>query len=114
MPKRTPAEDYSTFTLYPQDHDTIQELKLAINEWVGGYWLGPYALCLPRQSKGKAQSADVTSPSVPVGESLSEYLEVLDVFGEDRENRVLEIVRGRFILDISAQQSPTDVSRTIL
>jgi protein TIF31 len=101
LPKRTPAEDYTTFTLYPQDHDTIQELKLAINEWVGGYWLGPYALALPRQPKGKAQSADGTGLSVPVGESLSEYLEVLDVFGEERDNRVLDVIRGEPLPHIS-------------
>jgi protein TIF31 len=98
LPKRTPVEDYSSFTLYPQSHETIQELKLAVNEWVGGYWLGPYALRLPKTSKANgtatAEEAGKEGPSVKEGESLSEYLEVAEVFAGFEGERILEVVKG--------------------
>lgn len=98
LPKRTPAEDYTTFTLYPQGHDTIQELKLAVNEWVGGYWLGPYALRLPKQTKVNGHSGagaeEEVAVSVKAGDSLSDYLEVREVFGDSEEDRVLEVTKG--------------------
>jgi protein TIF31 len=95
-------EPLDTYTLLPQSHETVQELKLAVNEWVGGYWLGPYSLRIP---KGKGRKADVTvEPKegekdvivVNEGDKLSEWLEVGDVFAgfEEKQERVLEVVRG--------------------
>lgn len=104
LPKRTPAEDYTTFTLYPQNHDTIQELKLAVNEWVGGYWLGPYALRLPKQTKVNGHAGDEEGGvAVKAGEILSEYLEVREVFGDSQEDRVLEVIKGESLFSRSGK-----------
>ena len=93
-------EPLDTYTLLPQAHETVQELKLAVNEWVGGYWLGPYSLRIP---KGKGRKAGVTvEPKegdgivVNEGDKLSEWLEVGDVFAgfDDQQERVVEVVRG--------------------
>lgn len=92
-------EPLSTLTLLPQPSETVQELKLAVNEWVGGYWLGPYSLRIP---KGKGKTRDVEEKKDPLqvqvgeGDRLSEWLEVGDVFAgfEDKDERVLEVVRG--------------------
>ena len=103
-------------TLLPQPHETIQELKLAITDWIGGYWLGPYALRIPRQVKrskitpfdGEHGNALKTEDNVlskgkdgiviREGERLSEWLEVGDVFRhvQDGTERVLEVVRGEY------------------
>jgi protein TIF31 len=78
-----------------------------VNDWVGGYWLGPYSLRIP----GKGGKANRTAQHegdvglltkgkdgvvVREGERLSEWLEVGDVFGhvEERGEKVLEVVRG--------------------
>ena len=98
----------NTLTLLPQAHETIQELKLAVNEWVGGYWLGPYSLRIP-QGKGRkgdqAESQEAGRETVQVGEGdrLSEWLEVGDVFAgfEESDERVLEVVRGVYQLVIA-------------
>lgn len=92
-------EPLNTLTLLPQAHETVQELKLAVNEWVGGYWLGPYSLRIP---KGKGKKREVEEKKDPLqvqvgeGDRLSEWLEVGDVFAgfEDKDERVLEVVRG--------------------
>ena len=88
-------EPLNTLTLLPHTHETIQELKLAINEWVGGYWLGPYSLRIPH-GKGKKQETAEGISEVKEGEKLSEYFEVGDVFAgfEEDDERVLEVVRG--------------------
>jgi hypothetical protein len=115
LPKRTPAEDYSSFTVYPQNHETIQELKLAVNEWVGGYWLGPYALRLPKSTKANETAAEdgaKAGPAVKEGESLSEYLEIVEVFGDSEEERILEVVKGMSLKD--CVRSATDYDRAIL
>ena len=91
LPKRTPAEDYSNFQLYAQNHESIQDLKLTLNEWVGGYWLGPYALRLPRGSRAE----DVEGGMEKEGQTLSDYLEITEVFGANDQDRTLEISKGR-------------------
>lgn len=101
---------YTSLTLIPQPHESVQELKLAINEWIGGYWLGPYSLRIPksRQMNGHAEEGSSSSSSdvlfakakegieIRAGEKLSEWLEVGDLFShlKDGEERVLEVVRG--------------------
>lgn len=113
LPKRTPSESFTTLTLLPQPHETVQELKLAINEWVGGYWLGPYSLRIPA-TKGQANGHDDT-PSlsktkegvdVRAGEKLSEWIEVGDLFAHVEEDgeRILEVVREPYS-DFSARQT---------
>ena len=91
LPKRTPAEDYSNFQIYAQNHESIQDLKLTLNEWVGGYWLGPYALRLPRGSRAE----DVEGGMEKEGQTLSDYLEITEVFGANDQDRTLEISKGR-------------------
>ena len=90
LPKRTPAEDYSNFQIYAQNHESIQDLKLTLNEWVGGYWLGPYALRLPRDSSASTEEGGMAKE----GQSLSDYLEISEVFGPNDQSRVLEIAKG--------------------
>jgi len=101
-------------TLLPQAHETVQELKLAVNEWVGGYWLGPYSLRIP-QGKGRKTDAEVKerdgekdlTVQIKEGERLSEWLEVGDVFAgfEESDERVLEVIRGESDLYMLGIQS---------
>lgn len=75
---------------------------MAINDWVGSYWLGPYSLRLPRKAEvngdgqGKALGKGRDGAEVREGEKLSDWLEVRDVFAHltDGQERVLEVVRG--------------------
>lgn len=90
LPKRTPAEDYSTFQIYSQNQESIQDLKLTLNEWVGGYWLGPYALRLPREKQVDGEVEGMAKD----GRSLSDYLELQEVFGSNDQPRVLEVAKG--------------------
>jgi protein TIF31 len=90
LPKRTPAEDYSQFQIYAQNHESIQDLKLTLNEWVGGYWLGPYALRLPRDSSASTEDGGMAKE----GQTLSDYLEIQEVFGANDQPRTLEIAKG--------------------
>lgn len=100
LPK--PKADYSTLTLLPQPHETIQELKLAVNESLGGYWIGPYALRIPLSTakmNGHVEKERVKGDvkvEIRAGERLSEWAEVGDVFGDfgEDEERVLEVARG--------------------
>lgn len=110
LPKKSsPKEVFHTLQLVPQPHESVQELKLAINEWVGGYWLGPYSLRIPSgksgangHAEGEAEQGNVLLSKakegieVRAGEKLSEWLEVGDVFSHVKEGqeRVLEVVRG--------------------
>lgn len=103
LPKRTPAESYISLAVLPQPHETVQELKLAINEWVGGYWLGPYSLRLPMpkgavngDGPGALLGKGKDGAEVRAGEKLSEWMEVGDVFAHagEGDERVLEVVRG--------------------
>jgi len=63
---------------------------LTLNEWVGGYWLGPYALRLPRDSSASTEEGGMAKE----GQSLSDYLEISEVFGANNQSRVLEIAKG--------------------
>ncbi|ORY34328.1 putative eukaryotic translation initiation factor 3 subunit [Naematelia encephala] len=116
LPKGSKENGYSTLTILPQPNETIQELKLAINEWIGGYWLGPYALRIPQTgtaiTNGDApnghtekKKGDVKTEICP-GERLSDYLEVGDVFihHAEGEERVLEVVREPYT-DFTARQT---------
>lgn len=108
------SEPLNTLTLLPQSHETVQELKLAVNEWVGGYWLGPYSLRIPKgkgkketsESQSKASSKDgVQVAQTGEGDRLSEWLEVGDVFAgyEEADERVLEVVREPYT-ELTARQ----------
>jgi protein TIF31 len=99
--RTTPKSTPRTLNLLPQSHETLQELKLAINESIAGYWLGPYSLRLPVTGKTRAERPKVENQEggeivVKEGERLSEWLEVGDIFYgyEDGEERTLDIVRG--------------------
>lgn len=97
LPKPVGDETYSSLTLLSQPSETVQELKLAVSEWVGGYWLGPYSLRLPG-SPAEALSQSKDGIEIHAGEKLSEWLEVGDVFAhvpEGDDERVLEVVKGK-------------------
>lgn len=93
LPKPQEGESFSKLSLYSQPSETVQELKLAVSEWVGGYWLGPHSLRLP----GKGDEVLSTSRDgieIRAGDKLSEFLELADVFAhlaEDGE-RSLDVV----------------------
>lgn len=97
LPKST--QTLTTLALLPQPQETIQELKLAINDWIGGYWLGPYSLRIPAgaSAPGHLLSRGKDGVEVRAGEKLSDWMEVGDVFSwaEEGDERVLEVVRGR-------------------
>lgn len=94
------TEPLDRITLYPQPQETIQDIKLLINDWVGAYWLGPYSLQLPfvkgEDGRGKIYSKKKDFSEVRAGEKLNEWLEVQDAFEhlKEGEERVLEAVRG--------------------
>lgn len=79
----------------------MQDLKLAVSEWIGGYWLGPYSLRLPGQP-GEALSQSKDGIDIHAGEKLSEWLEIGDVFAHVAEeaDRSLEVVKGESFLFI--------------
>lgn len=98
LPKATGTENYSSLTLYSQPSETVQDLKLAVSEWIGGYWLGPYSLRLPGQpAEALSQSKD--GVDIHAGEKLSEWLEIGDVFAHVAEegDRSLEVVKGEWL-----------------
>jgi protein TIF31 len=94
LPPPVGDETYSQLTLLSQPSETVQELKLAVSEWVGGYWLGPYSLRLPGQRGGEALGVSKEGIEIRAGEKLSEWLEVGDVFAHTEEARELEVVKG--------------------
>lgn len=96
LPTPQGEESFSSLTLISQPAETVQELKLAVSEWLGGYWLGPYSLRLPG-SAGETLSQSKDGIDVRAGEKLSEWLEVGDVFAhlpEGEGERVLEVFKG--------------------
>lgn len=101
------TEPLDSITLYPQPQETIQDIKLLINDWVGAYWLGPYSLQLPfvkgEDGRGKIYSKKKDFSEVRAGEKLNEWLEVQDAFEhlQEGEERVLEAVRGVFSVLLS-------------
>ncbi|WVF70930.1 hypothetical protein IAT40_005725 [Kwoniella sp. CBS 6097] len=106
------SEPRDRLTIYPQPNETMQDLKLLINDWVGAYWLGPYSLRLPfvkseeEDGRGQVFSKKQDLTEVRAGEKLNDWLEVQDAFahlGEDDE-RVLEIVREPYG-EFTARQS---------
>ncbi|WVQ97281.1 hypothetical protein IAU59_004392 [Kwoniella sp. CBS 9459] len=106
------SEPRDRLTIYPQPNETMQDLKLLINDWVGAYWLGPYSLRLPfvkseeEDGRGQVFSKKQDLTEVRAGEKLNDWLEVQDAFahlGEDAE-RVLEIVKEPYG-EFTARQS---------
>ncbi|WWD17613.1 hypothetical protein CI109_102054 [Kwoniella shandongensis] len=104
------SEPRNRLTLYPQPTETIQDLKILINDWAGAYWLGPYSLRLPfvagDDGRGKVFSKKQDLSEIRAGERLNEWLEVQDAFAhlEDEEERVLDIVREPYG-EFTARQS---------
>ncbi|WVQ76963.1 hypothetical protein IAR50_006642 [Cryptococcus sp. DSM 104548] len=112
-PRTVPKQDGAPtdrITLYPQPGETIQDIKLLINDWVGAYWLGPYSLRLPfvkgEDGKGQVYTKKKDFSEVRAGEKLNEWLEVADAFEHvaEGEERVLEAVREPYG-EFSARQS---------
>ncbi|KAK8866181.1 hypothetical protein IAR55_001332 [Kwoniella newhampshirensis] len=114
-PRTVPKSQDSTeprnrLTLYPQPTETIQDLKILINDWAGAYWLGPYSLRLPfvvaEDGRGKVFSKKQDLSEIRAGERLNEWLEVQDAFAhlEDDQERVLEIVKEPYG-EFTARQS---------
>jgi protein TIF31 len=91
--------DYSIFETEAQNQESIQDLKMILNESVSGYWLGPYSLRLPRETKGSDDKVERTAEDgMPKeGQTLSEYLELGEVFGTNEQPRVLEVAKGECI-----------------
>ncbi|WVO16806.1 hypothetical protein L204_104492 [Cryptococcus depauperatus] len=83
VPPSTP----NTITLFPSDSETIQDIKLLINDWHGAYWLGPYSLRLPVIDGAETNAEAQIRP----GEKLNEWAEIGQVFSNYNE-RILEAV----------------------
>ncbi|WVR06124.1 hypothetical protein IAU60_003154 [Kwoniella sp. DSM 27419] len=101
IPKSKDSEPRDRLTIYPQPNETIQDLKLLINDWVGAYWLGPYSLRLPytkgEDGRGQVHSKKQDLTEVRAGEKLNDWLEVQDAFAhvEGEQERVLEVFTAR-------------------
>ncbi|WWC86535.1 uncharacterized protein L201_001412 [Kwoniella dendrophila CBS 6074] len=104
------SEPRDRLTIYPQPTETIQDIKLLINDWVGAYWLGPYSLRLAfvkgDDGRGKVYTKKEDLSEVRAGEKLNEWFEIQDVFGhlEDDAERSLEVVREPYG-EFTARQS---------
>ena len=74
---------------------------MQVQESPFGYWLGPFSFRLPvteGASKGDVVNKGREALEVRLGEKLSDFIEVGEVFGgEGREqaDKVLEVVRGQ-------------------
>ncbi|ORX37442.1 translational initiation-related protein [Kockovaella imperatae] len=114
LPPRQDSGSFQSLTLLPQSHETIQELKLAVNEYVGGYWLGPYSLRIPVSQREDAMTTESAAKApgkeglaeVKPGDKLSDWLEVGHVFDSypPGRERVLEVHREPYS-EFSARQS---------
>nr|XP_019049560.1 protein TIF31 [Kwoniella bestiolae CBS 10118]OCF28490.1 protein TIF31 [Kwoniella bestiolae CBS 10118] len=104
------SESRDQLTIYPQPSETMQDIKLLINDWVGAYWLGPYSLRLPfvkgDDGRGKVFTKKEDLSEIRAGEKLNEWLEVQDAFAhlEEDSERVLEVVREPYG-EFTARQS---------
>ncbi|WRT64420.1 uncharacterized protein IL334_001352 [Kwoniella shivajii] len=104
------SEAQDRLTIYPQPSETMQDLKLLINDWVGAYWLGPYSLRLPfvkgDDGRGKVFSKKQDLSEIRAGEKLNEWLEVQDAFAhlEEDGERLLEVVKEPYG-EFTARQS---------
>lgn len=95
----------STFIMHPQPTETIQDIRATLLEWIGGYWLGPYSLRIPRSGGGKTTSEEKgrllgtgkEGVEIREGEKLSDWIEIGEVFshleGQDNAERVLVVQR---------------------
>ncbi|WVQ82466.1 hypothetical protein IAT38_004595 [Cryptococcus sp. DSM 104549] len=110
VPKAKDAEPLDSITFTPQPTDSVQEIKLQVNDWVGAYWLGPYSLRLPfvkgEDGRGKLYAKKKDFSEVRAGEKLNEWMELGEAFEhlEEGEERVLEAVREPYG-EFSARQS---------
>lgn len=103
-----------------QPHETVQDVKLSVAEWSGGYWLGPFSLRVRTTSSAESSTGQTsTTPSDPTvstkaglrlgtskegqaiheGAILGDWLEVEDIFndveaGAGAQEHVFEVVLG--------------------
>lgn len=103
LPKPPADVSFSKFVVYPQASETLQDLRAALNEWAGGYWLGPYSFRIPASGSTSGERGAVLGKGkenveIREGEKLSDWLEVGDVFShvEGKGERILDVVRGEF------------------
>lgn len=92
----------STFIIHPQPGETIQDIRATLQEWVGGYWLGPYSLRIPGKEKedgrGKLLRKGKEGVEVREGEKLSDWLAIEEVFEHlepGKGERELVVQRGK-------------------
>ncbi|WWC58883.1 uncharacterized protein I303_101428 [Kwoniella dejecticola CBS 10117] len=111
VPKPTePSEPRDRLTVYPQPSETVQDIKLLINDWIGAYWLGPYSLRLPfvkgSDGRGIVYTKKEDLSEIRAGEKLNEWLEIQDAFAHIEEDgeRTLEVVREPYG-EFTARQS---------
>ena len=82
--------------------EVLQDLRMQVQESPYGYWLGPFSFRLPvteGANKGDVVNKGREALEVRLGEKLSDFIEVGEVFGgEGREaaDKVLEVVREPF------------------
>ncbi|OCF70827.1 protein TIF31 [Kwoniella mangroviensis CBS 8886] len=104
------SEPRDRLTIFPQPTETMQDIKLLINDWVGAYWLGPYSLRLPfvkgDDGRGKIFIKKEDLSEIRAGERLNEWLEIQDAFAhlEEDGERVLEVVKEPYG-EFTARQS---------
>lgn len=91
----------SPFKLFLNSSDTLTEVRMTINEYTEGYWLG--AFCFRRKaassstSNGKANGK--TAPQL--GERLSEWVELKELFTEaDKGKEEVFVQHGEFHHDV--------------
>jgi protein TIF31 len=102
-----PTQTPSTFIIHPQPTETIQDIRAALLEWTGGYWLGPYSLRIPvkggkssaaeNEQRGKLLGKGKEGVEIREGEKLSDWFEVGEVFAHldgKEDERVLVVQRG--------------------
>ncbi|WWC66122.1 uncharacterized protein I206_100022 [Kwoniella pini CBS 10737] len=104
------SETRDRLTIFPQPSETVQDIKLLINDWVGAYWLGPYSLRLPfvkgEDGRGIVFTKKEDLSEIRAGEKLNEWLEVQDAFAhlDEDSQRTLEVVREPYG-EFTARQS---------
>jgi hypothetical protein len=92
------------FIATPTDRSTIlstisQDLRFQIQDSPSGYFLGPFSFRLPvpeGRKKGELVNTGRENLEIRLGEKLSDFVELGEVFGsfEKGVERVLEVVRG--------------------
>ncbi|RXK38905.1 hypothetical protein M231_03854 [Tremella mesenterica] len=96
LPKAASVDQFSELRCEVQPYESIQDVKQTINDWVGGYWLGPYSLRLRKQQHtGQDGHLGSESTDPEVNERLSDWTEVGNIFGpnDGSEGYILDVLR---------------------